>query len=384
MDSGSIYPVLRHDYPDQPIHKKDLYNAVYQFRQKNNPGATDASQMLQQLLEWKDDEPLWIVKPRLDPISRKLSSLFWMSPVQRELYSKYNDVVILNTTYNTNRFQMMLCILTVIDNNYKTRIVASTIIEDETLDIYRWIFDTILTETGVYPRVIFTDSDPSMIHSIKEIYPNTQHLLCIFHIDLNLRKKLKGKLGSQFEEFHHKFYVCRNSLCEELFECRWNQLVNQYPAAAKYLSESLYAKKESWAIPWVYKQFTTGAQSTQRIESINKHIHDKVDRATSLCDLLHSIKDHIKNEEHLEKFEIERNALPKVGMPMLNTRFFGQMDAVIKDFLTPVMLGKQRSQMNQSVCYDANRVIEWQQLMEASNFDFCASSICDFVIKSYF
>src|SRR5688572_18733109 len=42
MDSGSIYPLLRHDYPDQPIHKKDLYNAVYQFHQKNNPGATDA------------------------------------------------------------------------------------------------------------------------------------------------------------------------------------------------------------------------------------------------------------------------------------------------------------------------------------------------------
>ena len=176
-----------------------------------------------------------------------------MSPIQRELYSKYNDVVILDTTYNTNRFQMMLCIIAVIDNNFKTRIVACAIIEDETLDTYRWIFDTILTETGVYPGVIFTDSDPSMIHAIKEIYPNTQHLLCIFHIDLNLRKKLKGKLGKQFEEFRHKFYICRNSLCEELFECRWNQLVNQYSVVAKYLTETLYAKKESWGIPWIRK-----------------------------------------------------------------------------------------------------------------------------------
>ena len=32
MDSVFIYPLLRHDYPDQPIYKKDLYNAVYQFR----------------------------------------------------------------------------------------------------------------------------------------------------------------------------------------------------------------------------------------------------------------------------------------------------------------------------------------------------------------
>ena len=62
---------------------------------------------------------------------------------------------------------MMLCIITVIDNNYKTRIVACAIIEDETLDTYRWIFNTILTETGIYPKVIFTDSDPSMIRSIQ-------------------------------------------------------------------------------------------------------------------------------------------------------------------------------------------------------------------------
>jgi hypothetical protein len=86
-----------------------------------------------------------------------------MSPMQRELYSKYNDVIIVDTTYNTNRFQLMLCIITIIDNNYKTRIVACAIIDDETLDTYRWIFDTMLTETGVSPGVIFTDSDPSMI-----------------------------------------------------------------------------------------------------------------------------------------------------------------------------------------------------------------------------
>ena len=46
MDSESIYPLLKHDYPDQPIHKRDLYNAVYQFRQKNDPEDTNASQML--------------------------------------------------------------------------------------------------------------------------------------------------------------------------------------------------------------------------------------------------------------------------------------------------------------------------------------------------
>ncbi|PKC58238.1 hypothetical protein RhiirA1_400795 [Rhizophagus irregularis] len=51
-------------------------------------------------------------------------------------------------------------------------------------------------------------------------------------------------------------------------------------------------------------------------------------------------------------------------MPMLNTRFFSQVDAIIKEFLTPTMLGKQRSQMNQSVCYDISQITDWCHLME--------------------
>ncbi|PKY23873.1 hypothetical protein RhiirB3_438224 [Rhizophagus irregularis] len=214
MDSASIYPLLKHDYSDQPIYKKDLYNA-------------------------KDSNLLWIVKLWLDPVSRKLKSLLWILPTQKELYNKYNNVTIIDTTYNTNRFQMMLCIIAIVDNNYKSRIVATAIIDNETLNTYRWLFNTILTEI----------------------------------------------------------------------------------AAAKYLSDTLYINKESWAISWIHKRFTTGAQSTQRIESINRHIHDKVDRATSLYDLLLNIKDHVRNEEHFEYFELERNAIPTIDMPMLNTRF---------------------------------------------------------------
>src|SRR5262249_16134365 len=150
------------------IYKRDLYNAVYQFWQKHNPGDGDASQMFQLLMDWKDLEPLWIIKTRLDSVSRRLTSLLWMSPLQRELYNKYNDVVIIDTTYNTNRFQMMLCIITVIDNNYKTRIVACAIIEDETVDTYRWIFDSILNETDISLRIV-SDSDPAIIRSIKNI-----------------------------------------------------------------------------------------------------------------------------------------------------------------------------------------------------------------------
>ena len=93
-------------------------------------------------------------------------------------------------------------------------------------------------------------------------------------------------------------------------------------------------------------------------------MHSKVDHSTSLCNLLVSINDHIKNDKHFKQFEVKRNALPTIGMLMLNTRFFSQVDAIIKEFLTPTILGKQRGQMNQSVCYDISQITDWRHLME--------------------
>ncbi|PKY58326.1 hypothetical protein RhiirA4_480149 [Rhizophagus irregularis] len=243
------------------IKKYDLYNAVYQFWLNNNLGDSDASQMLQMLLNQKESDLLWIVKPRLEPSSRKLNYLLWMSPHQRFLYDNFHNVVILDTTSNTNWFQMMLCVIIVIDNHFKTKIVTSAIIKNEILDTFRWILITIFEETDINPGVIFTDSDPSIIGTIKEIHLNTNHLLCIFYIDLNLCKKLKSKLGVCFEEFRNKFYACQNSLCKELFESRWTQLINQYLKSAKYMSNTLYVNKESGT----FHGYATNSQLMYRV-----------------------------------------------------------------------------------------------------------------------
>jgi len=61
---------------------------------------------------------------------------------------------------------MILCVIVIIDNYFKTRIIASVIIEDETLDIFQWILGILFKEIGINPKVIFTDSDPSLISAI--------------------------------------------------------------------------------------------------------------------------------------------------------------------------------------------------------------------------
>ncbi|CAG8493770.1 21702_t:CDS:2 [Cetraspora pellucida] len=68
------------------------------------------------------------------------------------------------------------------------------------------------------------------------------------------------------------------------------------------------------------------------------HVHQKVDCATSLCNLLTSLNDCISQEEQLMKFEIQCNALSTTGLPMLK-------------------------QMNLSICYDAIYIKKWNELI---------------------
>src|SRR5262245_13751093 len=63
---------------------------------------------------------------------------------------------------------------------------------------------------------------------------------CIFHIGENLPKNTKSKLSNQYEDFVRDFYICRNSLCEDLFDKRWSKLIEKYPSVKDYLMRTLY------------------------------------------------------------------------------------------------------------------------------------------------
>ena len=96
---------------------------------------------------------------------------------------------------------MILLIVTAIDNDFRNLIVAAALLEDETEVIFAWILDELKSACEIIPAVIYSDADSALISAIKTNYQETHLFHCIFHINLNLRKKLKGKLRDQFESF---------------------------------------------------------------------------------------------------------------------------------------------------------------------------------------
>jgi hypothetical protein len=169
-----------------------------------------------------------------------LSRLFWMDPQEINLWLRFHDVILCDSTYGANIYKLRLCLLVAIDNNNMSRIVAQAVLSDETADAYKWLFQCLLHATdNVPPVTLFTDSDPAVINACHEIFPTTNLVNCIFHINMNITKKLKGKLGNSFNNFFNDFLKMRNSLCEQIFNIRLNKLLTDYPQIIPYFQRTL-------------------------------------------------------------------------------------------------------------------------------------------------
>ena len=190
MGISTQYNLLVALFPNKVINKKDLSNAIQQFKKQVKPNKNDACQMLTELYSKKEDDPRWIIKPRFDE-ERRLNSLFWMSPDQINAYERYQDIVIVDTTSKTNQFDMILMLIIVVDNNFRNLVVAAAILEDETEATFTWVLQELKNSCDVTPTALYSDADPALISAVRKNYPETQHFHCIFHIDLNLRKNLK-------------------------------------------------------------------------------------------------------------------------------------------------------------------------------------------------
>jgi hypothetical protein len=49
-----------------------------------------------------------------DEVDGRLTSIFWMSPKQKQLWLRYHDVVVNDLTYKKNRYDLILFVLIVI------------------------------------------------------------------------------------------------------------------------------------------------------------------------------------------------------------------------------------------------------------------------------
>ena len=202
-----------------------------------------------------------------------------------------------------------------------------------------------------------------MVAAIHETLPTTKHNYCIWHIRRNLEKNLKRKLNNKYDDFIRAWNKCRNSFSENVFQKQWYDLLINYPIAQKYLEHVLGTDVTSWALCFTHRSFNAGIQSTQRVESYNALIKQSVKSSTTLFELDTQIQLQLNKEEQFERWE-QSNQNPSVGLPNIISRYYDQIDIIIKKYLTPRVLKMQHQQMNESLLYRASKIQDWKELLK--------------------
>ena len=115
--------LLQRDFPQRTFYPRVVSNAIQKARRSrlDNMGDSEAASLVQVLERKKCEDKEWFFKVARDQ-EKRLIRIFWMSPSQRVLYSRYRDVVLNDNTSNTNRFKMFLNVFAVVDSDGKSRL----------------------------------------------------------------------------------------------------------------------------------------------------------------------------------------------------------------------------------------------------------------------
>ncbi|CAB5205097.1 unnamed protein product [Rhizophagus irregularis] len=357
-DAGTIRNLLQPKYPDRVFLTQDLGNAIQKIKQEkglNNLG--DAASLLMRLLELQVDDPAWFVKPLIDDTNNRLIGIFWMSPEQRERWSKFYDIIIHDNTARTNKYNYPLSLFILIDNYNKSRLAAQAFIQDEKQESYEWLLRCCLEACEIPPLTFVTDADPAMIAAISTVFPETHHMQCLYHLYQNLPKNLRSCLGSPlYQEFLKDFRAIQRSHCESVFERRSAGIVEKYEAGKKYITTMLLNRKHTWVKCFTSRHFTVGTQSTQHVESENALIQKAVQSSFFLSQVQESIENRLEFELINNRYSIWKSSTLQYTQPFVIQTFFKDIDITMKKYLTQPIHDAHYKQMCQSVCYRTHQV----------------------------
>jgi hypothetical protein len=174
--------------------------------------------------------------------NNRLKRVYWELESAFPWRERGFDLVYFDTTHGTTGYDMKLGCFTSVDGEGKTVVLAASLLANEDTPSFAWVFDE-FTENmqrdeeaeDWAPRAIFTDSDAAMAAAAREVWGDrTVHLLCIFHLELNLKEHAKQLFPNKADDAARgRFMKLFRAIMKEygsvedrkLFDKRWAELL---------------------------------------------------------------------------------------------------------------------------------------------------------------
>lgn len=281
-------------------------------RTKRELGVTDSTQDFKGLLEWLQREirkDSAVARYRVSgDVGYEVDGVFYMSADMVYHLGRNGTVLVMDTTFKTNRFHWPLLLVCGINEHGQTILLAVALLHHQTTDAFTWALQqmkgSVSEEDWTAITCIFTDGDQAMSAAIGAVLPHVHHLRCIWHVEQNLRSNVKGFLSlTALEEFITSWKRVVGEEDLQAFDRGKEQLYLLCPQARSYMERHHWINEQLFALCYTKYVTTFGIRGTSRVEGFNSQLKGMfgVKSTTSLEILFDSLQ--------YAASQVERNAL---------------------------------------------------------------------------
>ncbi|KAF7812754.1 protein FAR1-RELATED SEQUENCE 11-like isoform X1 [Senna tora] len=214
---------VKHGY--LPFLEKDIHNHFIKVRNKD--AENEAMALLKHCEDAKKDDAKFKYSYTMDN-EGKLQHIFWSPSPCFDWYTKYGDVVVFDTTYKVNAYEMPFGVFVGINNHGKTIVFGCALLRNETTAAFSWLMKIFVSLMKKPPKTILTDQDPWMTEAISKEMPFTKHSFCIWHITSKFSGWFNALLREKYSKWCSNFFELYKLDTIEEFEHKWPKVIAKY------------------------------------------------------------------------------------------------------------------------------------------------------------
>ncbi|XP_074312280.1 protein FAR1-RELATED SEQUENCE 5-like [Silene latifolia] len=183
-------------------NRRQIYNRSQKVRAEERDGRNPVQHMIALAVQHKYVH-YWVT----DRETEELTHVFMAHPEAVKMFRSYYYVVLINSTYKTNLYRLPLVEMVGVTPVGKTFVIAYALVTHESEDGYRWVLQKrkALLNDVVQPNVIVTDCEQGLLNAIPTVFPESSHLLCLWHIYANVEMRALHITG---RDSWDKFITC--------------------------------------------------------------------------------------------------------------------------------------------------------------------------------
>ncbi|KAJ8458129.1 hypothetical protein OPV22_031055 [Ensete ventricosum] len=230
-----------------------------------------------------------------------IRNVFWADARSRAAYEEFGDVVMFDTSYLTNKYNMPLSTFVGVNHHGQAILFGCGLLLDEEVETFIWLFKTWLScMSGCAPVAIITTQSEAIKKAVEMVFPATRHSWCLWHI----LKTLPEKLGSYEmcepikNAIQHAVY---DASTKKEFEDSWTDIIKEFKEleSNEWLT-NLYEERNYWVPAFGKDTFWAGMLSTQHGEIMNPFFDGNVSSTTTIKQLLEQYNDISKSKVEKE------------------------------------------------------------------------------------